>query len=167
MTEFKPPISERETEALIEIANCNDENSWQREATLQAKQELIKRNVSQKAQNEVIERWNKKAELLFKKEAIRLEKNETESYLPWEMIVLFLFGPLLLIRPYLFNSHSIFTLRSENYYLKFKQRIVIFLLSFIAWYFYINYSYKKSEQKRLEEIDKIDISDWKKFHGYD
>jgi len=166
MTEFKPPISERETETLIAIANCNDENIWQREATLQAKKELFKRNISQEEQNEVIERWNKEAEVLFKKEAKKLEKNKTESYLTWEMIILFLFGPLLFMRPYLFNSHTIFTLRSENYYLKFKQRIIVFLLSFIAWYFYINYSYEKSERKRLEEIDKIDISDWKKLHGY-
>jgi hypothetical protein len=167
MTEFKPPISERETEELIEIANCDDENIWQREATLQAKKELQKRNISQEEQNEVIIRWNKEAEMYFKKEAQRLENNKTESYKIWEMSILFLFGPALFIRPYLFNSHTIFTLRSENYYLKFKQRIAIFILSFIAWYFYINYSYEKSETQRLEEIDKIDISDWKKQHGYD
>lgn len=71
------------------------------------------------------------------------------------------------MRPYYFNTHTIFTLRSENYYLKFKQRIGIFVLSFFAWYFYINYSFEQSQKKRLEEIDKIDISDWKKQHGYE
>src|SRR5690606_33388384 len=167
MTEFKHPMTDRETEELIEIANCTDEDIWQREATLQAKKELIKRNISQEQQNEVIERWNKEAEEYLKKEAERLEKNKTESYEKWEMVVLFLFGPILFIRPYLFNSHTLFTLRRENYFLKIKQRIIIFGLSFIAWFFYINYSFQQSEKKRLEEIDKIDISDWKKKHGYE
>lgn len=167
MTEFTPPISDRETEELIEIANCTDEDIWQREATLQAKKELIKRNVSQKQQNEVIESWKKEADEYFKKEAEKLEKNKTESYEKWEMVVLFLFGPILFIRPYLFNSHTLFTLRLENYFLKFKQRIIIFGLSFTAWFFYINYSFQQSEKKRLEEIEKIDISDWKKKHGYE
>jgi len=167
MTEFKPPISDRETEELIEIANCTDENIWQREATRQAKKELNRRNISQEQQNEVIERWNKEIDEYLKIEAERLEKNKTESYEKWEMFVLFLFGPILFIRPYLFNSHTLFTLRGENYFLKFKQRIIIFGLSFIAWFFYINYSFQQSEKKRLEEIDKIDISDWKKKHGYE
>lgn len=167
MTQFTPPISERTTEELIEIANCNDENIWQLEATKQAQQELVKRNISQEEQNEVIEKWNKELQVLLKKEKERLEKNKTESYEIWEMIVLFLFGPLLFVRPYIFNSHTIFTLRSENFFLKFKQRIIIFVLSFIAWYFYIDYSHGQSEKKRQEEIDKIDISDWKKLHGYE
>ncbi|WBL23809.1 hypothetical protein [Zunongwangia sp. HRR-M8] len=167
MTEFKPPMSDRETEELIEIANCSDEDIWQREATLQAKKELIKRNISQEQQNEVIEKWNKEAEEYLKKEAERLERNKTESYGKCQMVVLFLFGPILFIKPYLFNSHTLFTLRGENYYLKFKQRIIIFGLSFIAWFFYVNLSFQQSEKKRLEEIDKIDISDWKKKHGYE
>lgn len=166
MTEFKPPISERETEELIEIANCTDEDIWQREATLQAKKELVKRNISQEAQNEVIEKWNKILEDNLKQETERLEKNKTESYETWEMVVLLLLGPFLFIRPYMFNSHTIFTLRNENYYLKFKQRIGIFVLSFIAWYFYTNYAFEQSKKKRLDEIDNIDISDWKKKHGY-
>lgn len=167
MTQFTPPISERTTEELIEIANCNDKNIWQLEATKQAQQELVKRNISQEEQNEVIEKWNQELQVLLKKEKEGLEKNKTESYEIWEMIVLFLFGPLLFVRPYIFNSHTIFTLRSENFFLKFKQRIIIFVLSFIAWYFYIDYSHEQSEKKRQEEIDKIDISDWKKLHGYE
>jgi arsenate reductase-like glutaredoxin family protein len=151
MTKFIPPISKRETEELIEIANCVDEDIWQREATIQAKKELIKRNISQDEQNKVIRKWEKEVEKYFKEEGERLEKNKTESYATWELIVLFLFGPFLIVRPFIFNSHTIFTLRSENYYLKFKQRIGIFILSFLAWYFYINYSFEQSEKK-----------DWKK-----
>ncbi|NQY06229.1 MAG: hypothetical protein HRT68_08610 [Flavobacteriaceae bacterium] len=151
---------------MIEIAHSSTDH-WQQEAIKQAKKELVKRNITQKEQNEVIERWKKEADEYFKKEAERLEKNKTESYEKWEMVVLFLFGPFLFIRPYLFNSHTLFTLRGENYFLKFKQRIIIYGLSFIAWFFYINYSFQQSEKKRLEEIEKIDISDWKKKHGYE
>ncbi|WP_108869396.1 hypothetical protein [Aquimarina aquimarini] len=166
MTEFTPPISERKTEELIEIVYSGKDH-WNEEAIRQSKQELAKRNISQKEQDRVIAKWEKETEKHLAQEKKRLEKNKTESYKVWEMIVLFLFGPILFFRPYIFNSHTLFTLRGENYFLKFKQRIVIFLFSFIAWYFYTNYSFEQSEKKRLEEIDKIDISDWKRKHGYE
>lgn len=166
MSEFSPPIPERETEELIEIANSSTEY-WQQKAINQAKKELVNRKITQQEQNEVIENWKKKTQVYLKKEAEKLEKNKTESYQVWEMIILFLFAPILFFRPYLFNSHTLFTLRGENYFLKFKQRLIIFGLSFIAWFFYINYSYRQSEKERLEEIDKIDISEWKKIHGHE
>ncbi|MFI1770190.1 hypothetical protein [Thalassobellus citreus] len=166
-SEFTPPISDRETEELIEIAYCNDENIWQREATVQAKKELIKRNISQEQQNEIIKKWNIEAEKHLKEEAERLEKNKTESYTILQMVQLFLFGPLVFMNKYTVEYHTIFSLRSENYFLKFKQRIIIFILSFIAWFFFIKFTVEQSQTKRQEEIDKIDISDWKKQHGYD
>ena len=99
----------------------------------------------------------------FKKEAERLEQNKTESYTTWEMIQIFVFGPLNFFRWY----DDVFTLRKENYFLKFKQRIIILTLGFIAWFFFIYTSFHYYEQKRLEEIEKVDISDWKKKHGYE
>ena len=166
MTKFNPPISKRETEELIQIAYSSTEH-WQQEAINQAKQELIKRNVTQEQQNEIIAKWNKEADKYLKEETDRLEKNRTESYEVWEMVILFIFGPILFIKPFIFNSHSLFTLRGQNYFLKFKQRIIIFALSFISWFLYMDYSSRQTEKKRLEAIDKIDISDWKEKHGYD
>lgn len=166
MTEFTPPISERKTEELIEIIYSGTDH-WNEEAIRQSKRELAKRNISQKEQDKVITKWEQETEKYLAQEKKRLETNKTESYQIWEMIVLLLFGPILFFRSYIFNSHTLFTLRNENYFLKFKQRIIIFSLSFIAWYFYTNYSYEQSEKKRLEEIDKVDISDWKKKHGYE
>lgn len=162
MQVFNPPISERDTEELIKIANSSTDH-WQQEAISQAKRELVKRNITQKEQDEVFEKWNKEAEEYFKKEEERLEKNKTESYSKWEMILIFIFGPLKFFRWY----DDVFILRKENYFLKFKQRIVILTLGFIAWFIFIYTSFHHSEQKRLEEIDKIDISDWKKKHGYE
>lgn len=166
MTEFSPQISKRETDELIGIANSSTEH-WQQNAIVQARNELAKRGITQEKQIKVIQKWNKKIKKSLEKEAQRLESNKTESYEIWEMLILFLFGPALFLRPYVFNSHTVFTLRGENYFLKFKQRIVIFGLSFITWFFYFNYSFEQSEKKRLEEIDNIDISDWKKKHGYE
>lgn len=166
MTKFNPPISKRGTEELIQIAYSSTEH-WQQEAINQAKQELIARNVTQEQQNEIIAKWNKETDEYFKKETERLERNKTESYEVWEILILFLFGPILFIKPFIFNSHSLFTLRRHNYHLKFKQHIIILGLSFFAWFFYLDYSSRQTEKKRLEAIDKIDISDWKEKHGYD
>lgn len=162
MTEFNPPISKRETEELIEIAHSSTEH-WQLDAINQAKKELIRRNITPKEQNEVIENWKKEADECFKNEEERLEKNKTESYSKWEMILIFIFGPLKFFRWY----DDIFTLRKENYYLKFKQRIIILTLGFICWFIFIYTSFHRYEQKRLEEIEKIDISEWKKKQGYE
>lgn len=163
MTQFWPPISDRETAELIEIANCTDENIWRREATLQAKKELIKRNISQAQQDEIIEAWYEELEEYFKKEAQRLKNNKTESYTILEMILIFVAGPIMFFK----SLDDIFTLRKENYYLKFKQRIIILTLGSIAWFIFIYASIHSYQQRRLEEIEKIDISDWKKKHGYD
>ncbi|MCF7569378.1 hypothetical protein L3X37_13570 [Sabulilitoribacter arenilitoris] len=166
MTEFIPPISDRETDELIEIANCKDENIWQKEAIKQAKKELIKRNISQEQQNKISKEKKTIQKLEIEAELQRLENNKTESYTVFEMVILFLFGPLIFFNIFGLSHHTIFTLSSENYFLKLKQRILIFVLSFSAWFIYLNYSSNKSEEKRLEEIEKIDISDWKKRHGY-
>jgi hypothetical protein len=162
MTEFKPTISERETKELIQIAHSSTEH-WQQEVISQAKKELIKRNVTEREQNEIIENLNKEAEKYFKKEAERLKKNKTESYTSLEMILIFIFGPLKFFRRY----DDVFTLRKDNYFLKFKQRIIILTLGFISWFIFIYVSYNIYEEKRLQEIEKIDISDWKNEHGYD
>ena len=91
------------------------------------------------------------------------EKNKTESYSAWEMILIFVFGPLKFFHRY----DDVFTLRKENYLLKFKQRIIILTLGFISWFIFIYLTFNNYEQKRLQEIEKIDISDWKKKHGYE
>lgn len=140
---------------------------WQEEAVQQAKKELVKRNVTQKEQDKILAAWNDQTEAELKEEAERLERNKTVSYPLWEMVILFLFGPFLFFRPYILNTHTLFTLKDDNYLLKFKQRLIIFGLSFVFWICYVGISYHLSEKKRLEEIDKIDISDWKEKHSYD
>lgn len=166
MKEFNPPFSERTLEELIEVSNSSIDH-WQQEAIDQAKKELANRKVSITDQERIIKKWNEENEESIRNEKIRLENNKTESYKYWEIVVLFLFAPIIIVKPYLFSDYTLFNLKGYNYFLKFKQRIIIFILSFLSWFFYINYSYNKSEKERLEEIEKVDISDWKKKYGYD
>src|SRR5690554_3120901 len=87
MNKFYPPFSERETEELIEIAHSSTEH-WQQDAINQAKNELVNRKITQKEQQEILEKWNKEFREFAKDEAERLEKNKTESYQVWEIIIL-------------------------------------------------------------------------------
>ena len=170
MTEFKPPISTRQTRELIEI-KYSSTDEWNQEAINQAKAELIKRKISQREQDKVINEWNEQYNEYLKQEQLRLESNKIESYKPYQMVLLFLFGPIVFMKPYWFNSMTLFDLKRENYKLKFKQRLTIFILSFLVWTLYISYDIKygvnETEKKRMEEINKIDISEWEKKHGYD
>jgi len=170
MTEFKPPISERKTEELIQIKYSSIDD-WSQEAINQAKTELIKRKISQREQDKVVNEWDKQYNEYLKVERLKLESNKTESYKPYEMVLLFIFGPIVFMKPYWFNSTTLFELKRENFKLKFKQRLTIFALSFIFWTLFISYDIKygvnESEKKRMEEIEKIDISEWEKKHGYD
>lgn len=94
------------------------------------------------------------------------EKNKTEKYGLIEIIELFIFAPYYFIRGS-FKFKSFKHLKDENYIFKLKQKAIIYLLSFLAWFLFISYQINNYEKKRLEEIEKIDISDWKKKHGYE
>lgn len=94
------------------------------------------------------------------------EKNKTEKYGLIEIIELFIFAPYYFIRgSYKFKSFKY--LNEENHIIKLKQKSIIYILSFLAWFFFINYQINDYQQKQLEEIQKIDISDWKKKQGYE
>ena len=58
-------------------------------------------------------------------------------------------------------------LNRENFKLKVKQRIIIISLSCIAWYAYIKHDIEIMNQKKIEKIESIDISDWESKMGYD
>ncbi len=55
ITEFNPPIKDRETEELIGIAHSN-QDFWQQEAIDQAKIELEKRNISKESMIHIFNR---------------------------------------------------------------------------------------------------------------
>ncbi|GAA4807118.1 hypothetical protein [Litoribaculum gwangyangense] len=105
-------------------------------------------------------------QLLEDERKASIEINKIEKYGITEIIQLFIFAPYYFIRgSYKFESFK--HLKDENYILKLKQKTIIYLLSFLAWFLFISYQINSYEKKRLEEIEKIDISDWKKKHGYE
>jgi hypothetical protein len=105
-------------------------------------------------------------QLLENERKASFDKNETEKYGIIELIELFFFAPYYILRGS-FRFKSFKQLKADNYILMLKQKAVIYVLSFLAWFLFINYQVKKYEQKRLDEIEKIDISDWKKKNGYE
>jgi hypothetical protein len=160
--EFTPPIHERHTLDLLRIS-CSINGEWQMEAIKQANEELLKRGITESDKREFIrelERENQRQEQLEKE---RLLENESESYSNLEMIILFLFGPILFLRFHSIKfNNTVWFLRKENYKLKLKQRIIILLLSFVGYYLLVLHEVKTSEKELIEKINKLNESSKKK-----
>ncbi len=91
-TTYTPPISDRETEELILIAN-NTTNAWQEDAIRQAKEELKKRDISNDEQNKVLQQSE-----TYQKELEEDALNNTYiSYSTGKMLLIFIGSPLLLL----------------------------------------------------------------------
>ena len=85
------------------------------------------------------------------------EINESEKYSLIEKIKIFLFGPYELFK---FINSGLTELRDFNYKVKFRQRLILLILGTIFWILFIIGTFQYSEYKRMQEIDKVDISDW-------
>ena len=85
------------------------------------------------------------------------ERNELEKYTLIEKIKIFLFGPYELFK--FFNS-GLTELRDFNYKTKFRQRLILLISGTIFWILIILCGYHYSEHKRMQEIEKVDITDW-------
>ncbi|WP_035665817.1 hypothetical protein, partial [Flavobacterium gelidilacus] len=162
---FKPPIKEKTTEELIIIANSS-EKIWQKEAILQAKNELLVRNISEKQQEDFFDSELEKAEEYYKKVEEKRHQNLTESYSIITIIYIFIMTPFLLVSNWKIGL-SLIQLKRENYLLKYKQRLITLIISIIVYtisiYFYVDYLNKKWET----EINNIDNSEWERKYGYD
>src|SRR5690606_4306462 len=112
MEKFHPPFSERSIDELIHIAHSTTEH-WKEDAIFQAKQELIKRNISEEEQEKILTQWEEEDYQAFLLEQERLERNKTESYTKFEIIKLFLFGPLIFFYG-LKGIFHFFDLKREN-----------------------------------------------------
>jgi hypothetical protein len=156
--EFTPPIHERHTLDLLRIS-CSIDGDWQMEAIKQANEELLKRGITESNKREFIRELEREKNRQKQLEKERLLKNEDESYSVVEMILLFLFGPILVLKFHgiKFNN-TVWFLKKENYKLKLKQRIIILLLSFIGYYLIIMYEAKTKEKELIEKINKLNES---------
>lgn len=167
MTEFTPPISERKTEELIENVYSGKDH-WSQEAIRQSNLELKKRNVSKKEQGKVIAMWKKKTDEYFNELDNTLKKNQFESYTKLRMLYIFAVAPFILSGKWSVGK-DLFELKNENFRLKFKQRLILLLTGTLFWTGLFIYGFKKSEEERLKlsPEDEIEISNWKKKHGYE
>ena len=137
MSEYYPKISERQTDELIEIANSSTE-VWQQEVINQAKVELIKRNITEKQQDDFFEKKAAEVNDYFKSLELKRKSNEFEKYNIFEMIIIAIVSPFILIRQW----RILYQLKEENYTLKFKQRFVMLSLGMIIWFGCFYYSFK-------------------------
>lgn len=158
MSKFNPPIENRDVNELIAIANSTTEY-WQQEAIDIAQNELRKRGVTKELQERIIEKWHKESEKLEIEYEKQLESNKNESYTIWEMGKIIILAPFFLFGR-LIDDYTIFNLRKENYIKKFWQRLILLLFGIIFWILFIITVFKYSENKRMKEIENIDISEW-------
>ena len=114
--------------------------------------QIIKRFEKIKSEKETLKAFNK----AWKKQA---ERNEFEKYTLIEMIKIFLFGPYELFK--FFNS-GLTELRDFNYKTKFRQRLILLISGTIFWVLLFLSVYQYSEHKRIQEIEKADITEWEK-----
>jgi len=131
MTQYIPPINERESGGLWLIA-VDDESQWQQDAIDQATSELIKRGatkqefIDNKVEN--IE-FTKRLELLNQ---IEIEKNKIESYSSAEKITVFILAPFYLFYKFP-SSEGLLELKAGQYNLKYKQRLLMLIAGIATW----------------------------------
>ncbi len=124
MSNFRPAICKRSTEELLGIISSKEE--WNPEAVEQAKQELIKRNVSDKDITH--------AKYIAKKsERIEIQKRAKESF----SIIDFLLRPIKTVIEILFS----WELKKEGYTKKATQQkwIIVGILILIMIILILNY----------------------------
>jgi hypothetical protein len=146
MAEYRPKISERLTDELIEIANSSTE-VWQQDAIDQAKIELVKRNISEKQQDDFFDQKAEEIGNYYENEELKRKENETEKYNIFEMILILIISPFILIRQW----SVLYQLKQQNYNLKFKQRIILLTLGMIIWFGYFYYEFDKWQKAEFNK----------------
>jgi len=87
----------------------------------------------------------------------QIERNRFERYSFWQMVGIFLWGPIYLFKYY---QSGILSLYKENYKIKFRQTIVLIILGTIFWFSICWGSFKYFEYKRFQQINNADITEW-------
>lgn len=90
---------------------------------------------------------------------IQKERNRNEEYTLFEKIKIFFFGPYELFKYFDCGLKELFDL---NYKTKLRQRLILLISGTIFWILFFVGTYKYYEFKRMQEIEKADISDWEK-----
>lgn len=138
MTTFRPPINSRSTEELIEIKHSSTD-AWQQEAINQAKKELTTRGVPDEEEQAHLTKLRLQADRAEKAEQRRLKRNAVESYTKPEMLEIFLTAPFILTGNWRAGL-SLWSLKEENFRIKFRQRLWLLIGGLIAWCLAIRFS---------------------------
>ncbi|WP_163718795.1 hypothetical protein [Mangrovibacterium lignilyticum] len=85
------------------------------------------------------------------------ERNQFEKYSSFEKLKIFLFGPYELFRNF---DSGLTDLKKENYKIKFRQRLILLISGTIFWILFVIAVFQYSEYKRMQEIEKVDITNW-------
>jgi hypothetical protein len=128
---YIPSFEERDTEELIAIANCNNDD-WQKEAVKLAQAELKKRNISKEYQQEVINEWQDNYNKFLRQQEAEFQKNENEKYSIGQCIIIFLLAPFILLGRIHYDL-SVSSLRRLNYTIKARQRLILLTTSAITF----------------------------------
>jgi hypothetical protein len=164
-------IRNEEDSNLIWI--CNSKTQFWNEGTkVLAKKEIRRRKIQPSEIKEFLKdfnNWSKETEKEWEQiylETINNEENiEKTEFSLYEKILIIATAPFTIkwrgIGP------SLFSLYRDKKMKMFWEKLILFALGILIWIGIINYSFELSEKKRMEEIEKIDISDWEKENGYD
>ncbi|MBL7733579.1 MAG: hypothetical protein JNM88_20585 [Chitinophagaceae bacterium] len=128
--EYKPPLSERQTNELLDIISNEDE--WVKEAQQSAEEELRRRNISNETIAAEKVKRIKGLEKIRKQRVDKLEANRTASYSLKEMIAIVVFFPFSLFL-HLNPLAEFWKLDAGNYKRKIWQRSMLIVVSIFLW----------------------------------
>ncbi|MEI6821520.1 MAG: hypothetical protein WCL51_06270 [Bacteroidota bacterium] len=135
MDTYLPPIKERETEDLIYIY-ISPTGDWQEDAKVQAKEELLKRGITNEELRTISSNYKRCVDEEERKHQEQMELNATESYSIFRMMAIFLCVPLLIAPNYYPLQYlKLADLKQENYKIKYKQRLYLEICGAIFWFF--------------------------------
>ena len=152
----KPKTHKDEIDWLISVYRTSEDEELKNESL----DKLLAYGLTEKQIKERFEKINSNKDTLkafnkaWKKQA---ERNELERYTLIEKIKIFLFGPYELFK--FFNS-GLIELKDFSYKAKFRQRLILLISGTIFWILVILGGYHYSEYKKMQEIEKVDITDW-------
>ena len=85
------------------------------------------------------------------------QRNQLGTYTLAEKIKIFFFGPYQLFK---FFDSGLTELKTGNYKVKYSQRLILIISGTIFWILFCVAAFQYSEYKRMQEIEKVDITNW-------
>jgi hypothetical protein len=165
---FNPPIEERSTEQLIEIAYLHPED-WQEEAVILAKNVLVQRNVSQEYIQQLIAECIAHEQHQQNIYHHKRQKNAKQSYSKFQLLCICVLS-VFIVGKFISWGPTLSELKESNHLLKFKQRIGGLVIGTVIWVTLFSISLKRdanrAEKAFQQQMDTIDISDWENNHPH-